>query len=135
MKPDMTWLVGLHVSNVEKRDHTWFFVLDDGSTIATESAWRLTRDAKIVVTSEDDGHQFGLPAPVDARARVKEAIGQASIIRFELRETTSDLVLHFPDAVAIDFLNLSCGYEGWRAVYNGRETVSLGGGEFAESKT
>lgn len=64
--PDMTWLIGRTINKVEKLDYSWFFVLNDGGSIATESPWRLVTSQGIVVTSEDHGHPFGLPAPVNA---------------------------------------------------------------------
>lgn len=131
-KPDMTWLIGRTIKKVEKIDYSWFFVLDDGSSIGTESPWRLVTAQGIIVTSEDDGHPFGLPAPVNAADTVTNTVGLNPINRFELRERTSDLVLHFANDAAIEFLNLSCGYEGWRTVHGQQEVICMGGGKFAE---
>ena len=131
-KPDMGWLVGRRIISVEKTDCSWFFVLDDGSSIGTESLWRLVADNKIVVTSEDHGHPFGLPAPVDAVERAMKTVGQNPISRFELRDATSDLVLHFANDASIEFLNLSCGYESWRTVHEQQEVICMGGGKLAE---
>ena len=61
--PDMAWLIGRTLKDVGKRDYSWFFALDDGSSISTESPWRLVIAKGIVVTSEDDGHPFELPTP------------------------------------------------------------------------
>ena len=58
--PHMTWLIGRTIKQVEKIDGSWCFVLDDASSIGTESPWRLVASGGIVVTSEDDGHPFGL---------------------------------------------------------------------------
>lgn len=128
----MTWLLGRRVEDVEKTDYTWCFVLDDGSIVATESPWRLITAKGITVTSEDNGHPFGLPAPVNAAQRVKDAVGQIPISRFELRDKTSDLILHFSDNTAIEFLNLSCGYEGWRTTHGPQELICMGGGRVTE---
>jgi hypothetical protein len=132
MKPDMTWLIGLRLKELEKKDYSWFFLLDDGSTISTESPWRLLTAKKIAVTSEDDGHSFGLLIPVNAASRVMEAVGLNPICSWELKEATGDLVLHFPGKTAIEFLNLSCGYDGWRTCHGTQEVFCLGGGRFAE---
>jgi len=127
----MTWLVGRTLRSVEKIDYSWCFVLDDGSSIATESPWRLVAAKGIVVTSEDDGHPFGLLAPVNAVDRVTNTVGHNPINRFELREGTGDLVLHFAGDASIEFLNLSCGYEGWRTVHGQQEVICMGGGRLA----
>jgi hypothetical protein len=132
MKPEMTWLLGRRLKDVVKADYTWCFVLDDGSTVATESPWRLIVAKGIAATSEDDGHPFGLPAPVNAAQRVKDAVGQNPISRFELRDKSSDLTIHFADDTAIEFLNLSCGYEGWRTTHGPQELICMGGGGITE---
>jgi hypothetical protein len=132
MKPDMTWLIGRRIKDIENKDYSWFFFLDDGSTVGTESVWRLITAKGIAVTSEDDGQPFGLPVPVNAAARVKDAVGQNPITRFELEKATSDLVLHFSNDTTIEFLNLSCGYEGWRTVHGAQEVICMGGGGLTE---
>jgi hypothetical protein len=129
-KPDMTWLIGRKIQDVEKVDYSWFFVLDDGSSIGTESPWRLVTVKGIVVTSEDHGHAFGLPAPVNATERVTKTVAQSHVSGFELKEGTSDLVLHFENSASIEFLNLSCGYESWRTVHGQQEVICMGGGGF-----
>ncbi len=127
MKPDMTWLVGRRVNEVEKKDYSWFFRLDDGSSIATESPWRLITADGIAVTSEDHGHQFGLPAPVDAAQVVKACIQDKTVERFELDDRTGDLCLHF-GMTAIQFVTLSAGYEGWRTGHGDQQVICMGGG-------
>jgi len=131
-KPDMTWLIGRRIKEVEKVDYSWYFVLDDGSSIGTESPWRLASDRGIVVASGDDGHPFGLPTPMNAAERVKQTVAQSPIARFELKERTSDLVLYFANNAFIEFLNLSCGYEGWRTLHGQQEVICMGGGGFTE---
>ena len=132
MKPDMTWLIGRRITDLQRTDHTWCLFLDDGSTVTTESPWRLITPKGLTVTSEDDGHPFGLPAPVDAAQRVKDAAGQTLISRLELRDKTNDLILHFANETTVEFLNLSCGYEGWQTIHGSQQVICLGGGEITE---
>lgn len=54
-------LVGEQLRSVEKRDFSWFFGFSGEVSLATETFWRLINEDRIVVTSEDHGHQFGLP--------------------------------------------------------------------------
>ena len=70
--------------------------------------------------------------PVNAADRVSTTVGQSPISRFELREGTSDLVLWFANNARIEFLNLSCGYEGWRTLHGQHEVICVGGGGFTE---
>jgi hypothetical protein len=129
--PDMQWLVGRKIVNAEKVDFSWFFSRDDGSSIATESPWRLITAVGIAVTSEDDGHPFGLGTPVSAADRVMSAVAGQASCGFEVRKGSGDLVVRFPGDVWIEFLNMSCGYDGWRTVHGQQELVCLGGGRLA----
>jgi ABC-type multidrug transport system fused ATPase/permease subunit len=131
-KPDMTWLIGRTIKEVGKQDYTWSFIFDDGSSIGTESYWRLVTARGIVVTSEDDGHPFGLPAPVSAAERVTQTVAESPIEQFDLSDRTSDLVLHFANDATIEFLNLSCGYEGWNSIHGHHRVICMGGGGFTE---
>lgn len=128
--PDLTWLVGRQVTSVEKKDYSWFFSFDDGGSIATESFWRLISTQKVVVTSEDHGHQFGLPAPVDAAEVVKKEVGGKVVDQFILDEQTGDLSLHFGDTT-LQFVTTSAGYEGWRTRHGSQEIICGGGGGLA----
>jgi hypothetical protein len=128
---DLTWLVGRQLKVVEKKDYSWFFTFDDGSSIATESFWRLITTDGVAVTSEDHGQQFGLPAPVDAAELAKTKIGGTTVDRFTLDEQTGDLSICFSDKT-LQFVTTSAGYEGWRTVHGSQEIVCGGGGRLLE---
>jgi hypothetical protein len=128
--PDLSWLIGRVLLGVQRKDFTWCFNLDDGGHIDTESQWRLIKES-VVMTSEDDGHSFGLPSPVNAAATVEKIVAGSFVNRFELDNRTGDLSLCFQNGVTIQFVTLSSGYEGWRIGHGDREIVCLGGGELA----
>jgi len=109
-------LIGLQLSSVEKRDHSWIFSFEADTTVRTESLWRLMSEARIVVTSEDDGHRFGLPEPVEAAA---------------ISASTGDLTIEFSGRVQLELLQTSCGYESWSLSAQGSETICTGGGDLA----
>jgi hypothetical protein len=79
-KSDCQPLVGQTLRSVEKKDYSWFFVFADDISIVTESTWRLLSEDGIIVTSEDHGHQFGLPAPVDAAERVLAGVSRKAVV-------------------------------------------------------
>jgi hypothetical protein len=127
--PELAWLVGRTVTRIEKVDYTWFFKFDDDSSIATEGSWRLISVSRIAVTSEDHGHPFGLPAPVDAAQITMLEVGGKVIERFEVDERTGDLSLFFGETGAVvQFLQLSCGYENWRTHHGSQDVFCTGGG-------
>ena len=116
--------------SVEKKDFSWFFMFTGDISIATESSWRLLNDDGIVVTSEDHGHQFGLPAPVDAAQRVLSAVLGKPVVAASIIRPTSDLSVDF-EYTSLQFLQMSCGYESWRLSIRDNLTICLGAGDIA----
>ncbi len=131
MPAELAWLVGRRLVQVAKIDYSWRFTLTDGGIIMTESGWRLVTQKGIEVASEDHGQIFGLKEPVDASARVIAAINGKKILAVTITERTSDLSLRFDEQVTLEFLNLSCGYESWRAKQGAAEVICMGGGQLA----
>ena len=72
----------------------------------------MSRDS-ILVTREDDGQRFGLPAPVDAEALLRQHVENHRLISVEVNTASSDLRLRFDNELALEILNLSSGYECW----------------------
>jgi hypothetical protein len=124
-------LIGQTLRSVEKKDYSWFFVFADEISIVTEGPWRFLSADGIVVTSEDDGHQFGLPAPVDAADRVLTGISRKTVVAASIIPSTADLIVDFGSQVHLQFLQMSCGYESWRLYIRGSETICMGGGDIA----
>lgn len=89
--------------------------------------------------SEDDGHQFGLPSPVDGEDKANVLFGASLVVDIALDRTTADLVVSFENGTRVDVFNNSLGYEGWQAgmrTKSGEATiVGLGGGSTAEFAT
>jgi len=126
-----TPLVGQKLQTVEKKDCSWTFVFADEISIVTESPWRFLTPDGIVVTSEDHGHQFGLPAPVDAAERVLAAVSTRPVVAASITRTAADLIVDFGSQVQLQFFQMSCGYEAWRLYNHGDETICTGGGDIA----
>jgi hypothetical protein len=124
-------LVGQVLSSLEKKDYSWCFVFADEMSIVTESFWRFLTAEGIVVTSEDHGHQFGLPAPVDATERVLADVSRLTVIGASITRPASDLIVDFGRGVHLQFFQMSCGYESWRLYVRGDETICMGGGDVA----
>src|SRR5215469_15067043 len=101
----LDWLKGKSLVKVEKKDYSWFFTFAHGSSITTESFWRLLDSERLVVTDGDHGQLFGLKEPVDAAKCVMELVGTKKIIGYSCSEICSDLFLSFEDNVQIQFFN------------------------------
>ncbi len=132
MKIDLKWITGQRIKDMGKQDYTWFFEFDGSGSITTESTWRLVTAEGIKATSEDHGHKFGLPAPLDVIDVVKKTIDQQTIKQYNLDSKTGDLFLYFDNNCELQFLNLSSGYESWHIVHGAQEIISMGGGTLHE---
>jgi hypothetical protein len=124
-------LVGQRLERLEKRDFTWFFGFSDQSQIATEAEWRLVGPERIIVGSDDHGHPFGLPAPVDAAEKVLLHLGGQLVKGASITSNTGDLSVEFDGNHRLQFLQLSCGYESWRFNIRGVSLYCIGGGQIA----
>jgi len=128
-------LVGTTLLSLEKRNYSWFFRFSNDVLLATESSWRFLNSERIVVTSEDHEHQFGLAAPVDAAASVLAGVAQAPVADATITHRTGDLVVDFGNGARLQYLQMSGGYESWRLYTFGTETICTGGGEITSLRT
>jgi hypothetical protein len=128
--PNIFNITGVRLRSVEKKDYSWFFIFTDNVSIAADT-WRFVNGDRIVVTSEDHGHEFGLPSPVDASVRVLSAVQDVPIQTSRIETATGDLFVYFSDGMFLQFLQMSCGYEAWRLFVGEREFICTGGGEIA----
>jgi hypothetical protein len=131
MKPNFDWLINKRLSQVEKKDYTWFFTFENGGSVSIDSSWRLISTTGIIVTSEDHGQPFGLSAPVDAGEKVMTTVGNKLVVQCLCSAPTSDLTIIFEAEIQIQFLNMSSGYESWTMCNDNVQTICLGGGELA----
>ncbi len=128
---DCESLIGECLRSVEKKDYTWFFDCADDIAISTESPWRFMSAKGIIVTSEDHGHQFGRPAPVDAAERVFARVAGQAVVAASIIRPTGDLSIEFDQRCRLEFLQMPCGYESWRLSIRGSEIICTGGGDIA----
>lgn len=127
----LDWLKDRRLVSVIRQEYQWVFHFEDDSRLTVECLWRLLEDGRIRVTSEDDGQQFGLPAPVVAADEVSRRIVGSSVASVTLHDGTLDLELRFQTSHVLQVLPTSSGYEGWNAGNGARLYIAGGGGELA----
>lgn len=110
------------------------FSFGDDAVIITEGAWRLILEGRIHVTSEDHNQLFGLGSPIDAGSKAIATVKSYSVKDYSIEDDTGDLSIHFSSGVTLQLINLSSGYESWRASHSGEEVISMGGGPLSISK-
>jgi len=113
-----TQIVGSPVL-IEKREADWVIEFADGFAIGVGTLWRLIGAAYVCITSEDDGHQFGLPAPVDSAAQANRLLSGKNVKEVEFDSRTGDLRLHFEGPLVLEILTTSVGYETWQMWHRG----------------
>jgi hypothetical protein len=132
---ELAWLVGHSCQSLARREFDWVFGFDQDVHLVVACLWRLVEAGRIRVTSEDDGHQYGLPAPVDAAAEVNRRIALASVVAVGLREGTLDLELRFETGHIVQVIPVSSGYEAWSLCNGSCQFIAVGGGELATFRT
>lgn len=107
-------LEGLAISEIEKLPvQYWVFHFGNGVVLSTQSQWRVLSQEAILLTSEDDGQQYGLPKPIDAQARVRELLRDRIVSKVNVDQASADFSIHFDNGTILQIVNLSSGYEAW----------------------
>ena len=121
--------------SMEREPPFWRANFGDRFTMAFRVPWRIVANGRIAFGDEDDGQQFGLPAPLDGEARASSVLGELIVQTLHVDEETGDLRIEFDCNTRIDVFNQSCGYEGWDAYYTAGSqrwgVIAMGGGELA----
>ena len=125
---DLNWLIGHRLKEVKRYEFSWALVFEDGAGATIECLWRLIGNGRIRCTSEDDGHQFGLPAPVDAEKELRELIVGAAVTGVVLQQGTLDLELRFDNGHSFQLIPGSAGYEAWNFYSATQMFIAVGGG-------
>ena len=128
---DLAWLIKHRFEEAIRREYDWLFVLDRSVSIGAECLWRLVVDGRIQVTNRDDGHKFGLPAPMDAVSLLKQHLSGAVVDGVDLHEGTLDFEIRFDNACRLQLVPHSAGYEAWVVYSPDAEYIAHGGGRLA----
>src|ERR1051326_782671 len=109
----LSWLIGHRFESLTRREYDWVVVFDKDASLVIACLWRLIECGRVRFTSEDDGQQFGLPAPVNAAAEINGRLSRATVEAVELRQGLLDLELRFSTGHSLQILPNSSGYEAW----------------------
>ena len=128
---ELACLVGHRFQSLTRREFDWVVAFDKDASLIIACLWRLVGSARIQITCEDDGQQFGLPVPVDAAAEVNGRLVGAAVEAVELREGLLDLELRFSSGHSLQVIPDSVGYEAWNACSANGQVIAVGRGELA----
>ena len=125
----MAWLVGRQLQSFVRREFDWVMTFDSEAKLVIECLWRLIEDGRIRLTSQDDGHQFGLPAPVDAAVEMEKRIAGSLVEAVMLCDGILDLKISLSNGHDLQIIPNSSGYEAWTASDGRSQFIAVGGGE------
>ena len=133
---DLSWMVGRVVTEVIFLEpDRWTFLVEAKAWIAADCPWRIIRDGRIRLSSDDHGQKFGLPAQIDATTAATALLAAFSIKAVQLREGTSDLFIDFVGGLRLEIIPFSSGYEGWQVCDpTGQWLIAQGGGQICKWK-
>jgi hypothetical protein len=125
---DLSWMVGRRISSVSFHNPVpWVFSLGTDAAISVECLWRIIERERLVLTSEEHLHQYGLPAPIDAEAKARGLL-VTPITNVRLREATGDVTIDFEGGCLLEVIPQFTGYESWQmSTPSGRSYVAMGG--------
>jgi hypothetical protein len=128
---ELVWLVGHRFRSLTQREYDWVFAFDRGASVVVACLWRLVEGGRIRFTSEDNGQQFGLPAPVDVSLEVNRRLAGGVVEAVELRRGLLDLDVGFSTGHTLQIFPDSSGYEAWNVQSGDRQFIAVGGGDLA----
>jgi hypothetical protein len=128
---ELAWLIGHRFQSLARREYDWVLAFDKDASLVIACLWRLVESGRIRFTSQDDGQQFGLRAPVDSAAEVNGRLVGSAVEAVELREGVLDLELRFSTGHTLQIVPVSSGFEAWQASSGNRQFLAVGGGELA----
>jgi hypothetical protein len=126
------WLKGktfIRVYEAYPQNFTFEF---GAGALAVDCLWRLIERGRLRLTSEDHGHQYGLPAPLDAYVEAEVILRGRQVTAWRFRDGTADLILEFEGDVQLEVIATSSGYEPWNLAAPGVHVIALGGGGLAD---
>ena len=112
---------------VDRRDYDWAFRFGNGSSLTIESLWRLVSTEAIVLTSQDDGQQFGVNTTIDAASELMAKLAGQRVADVSVDRVTSDLTISFSDGLRLQVLSTSSGFEAWDLSAEGIEIIGRNG--------
>jgi hypothetical protein len=125
------WIIGCRFQCFVRREYDWVLRLTNDVNIGISCLWRLLESDRIRFTSEDEGHQFGLPAPIDAAREVNHRLMGAVVNGVQLRPKLLDCEIQFSTGHIFQIIPNSSGYEAWEVCHGKRRFIAIGGGELA----
>ncbi len=126
-------LIGLTLDSVRRLEHSWVFQFGIAN-LNVESEWRAILKGRIALSNQDDGHQFGLRAPVCVAAELNDVLVGRTIEQATIAPETSDLILRLNGDIRLEVVSISAGYEAWQLNLPDSCIIGHGGAGLSEAR-
>jgi hypothetical protein len=113
----------------EKDGDSWYLTFDNDISFSFYTIWRLFKNDIVTLISNDHGHQFGLPKPVDLILDLKSSLDNKTLKEICVEKNSGDLYLNFDEDVKLIAYVSSMGYESFQFSANGKQFIGQGGGD------
>jgi hypothetical protein len=128
---DLSWMIGQSITDVTfDEPMSWTFLFGKKGYIGVECPWRILRQGRRILSSDDHRQRYGLPAPIDAAVEGTKLLSKVQIVAAQLRAGTSDIHIGFSADLRLEVIPISSGYEGWQMKDpSGTEFFAQGSGQ------
>jgi hypothetical protein len=116
------------VVSVDFDDQSWFFRFSENEWLRAGCLWRLLRNGRISLTSNDHGQLFGLTQPIDAVLLAAASFAGKEVTAMGWDDETADFGISLDDDLILQLLPDSSGYEAWELHFEGKHYIAAGGG-------
>jgi hypothetical protein len=110
---------------------SWTFKFTSSISLFASTLWRLLKDEKIILVSTDNGHQFGLPKPVDTVNEMANFLKGQKLSKIKIKQNTADLILTLTNGFEIEVFISSGGYESYDLYADNKRYIGMGMGDVA----
>lgn len=130
MTTDLTFKTNSIFDSVsyDKVTDSWHFYFGDKIYASSSGFWRLLEANRIVFVSLDNGHQFGLPQPLDLVESITKQLRGKKLTEIKVDKNTADLTLTISDDIKIQIFIASSGYETYDFSLEDNRYIGLGSG-------
>ncbi|PLW93501.1 MAG: hypothetical protein C0592_05910 [Marinilabiliales bacterium] len=115
--------------NYDSKSDSWNFEFADRISFNVSAMWRLLIEKHIRFVSLDNGHQFGLPRPLDLVSDLNEILRGKSLLEIKVKQFTADLLLNLSDNIQIEIFISSSGYETYTFAIEDKNYIGMGAGD------
>jgi hypothetical protein len=131
MTTDLTFKTNSLFDSVtyDKDADSWHFYFADKIYTSSCGFWRLLESNRIVFISLDNGHQFGLPKPLDLVEKITKLLTGKKLTEIKVHKDIADLTLTISGDIKIQIFIASSGYETYDFSFENKRYIGLGSGD------